>query len=159
MRVMCGGHFWQLGSIASNYRNYRWVILVAFWPKHGLRSNLRVPNFKNVPWGACPRPPYIACSDRNSHTSLKELAPALADTTPHAHTPHTPHTHTHTHTHINTHVHMQVHLSAIFKCVEKITFGQQLIEFIAMFFALYRLRFIRLIVLLCNKKFSLSNHE
>ena len=30
----------------SSYRNYRWVILVAFWPKHGFRSNLRVPNFK-----------------------------------------------------------------------------------------------------------------
>ena len=32
-------------------------ILVAFWPKHGLRSNLRVPNFKDFPGGACPRPP------------------------------------------------------------------------------------------------------
>ena len=27
-------------------------ILAAFWPKHDLRSNLRVPKLKNVPGGA-----------------------------------------------------------------------------------------------------------
>ena len=44
--LMWGG---QLGSIASKgftgCRNYKWEILVAFWPKRDLRSNLRVPNF------------------------------------------------------------------------------------------------------------------
>ena len=30
---------------SSSYRNYRWV---AFWPKHGLKSDLRAPNFKNL---------------------------------------------------------------------------------------------------------------
>ena len=46
-RVMRGGHFWQLGSVASlATETTGGVILVAFsyWPKHGLRSNLRVPN-------------------------------------------------------------------------------------------------------------------
>ena len=44
---MCGGHFWQLGSIASlATETTGGVILVAFWPKHALRSDLRVPNFK-----------------------------------------------------------------------------------------------------------------
>ena len=38
-----------------------------FWSKHGLRSNLRVPNLKKISWG----------SYRNSRNSLKELAPAL----------------------------------------------------------------------------------
>ena len=33
----------------SSYKNYSGVILVAFWPKHGLRSHLRVPNFKFFP--------------------------------------------------------------------------------------------------------------
>ena len=61
--------------------------LVAFWPKHDLRSNLRVPNFKNFPGGACPQTPlasyltltyallvpqHIGC------TNLKYLAPALS---------------------------------------------------------------------------------
>ena len=32
-------------------------ILVAFWPKHGLRSDLRVPNFKNYPRGSMPPDP------------------------------------------------------------------------------------------------------
>ena len=32
-------------------------IVVAFCPKHGLRSDLRAPNFKNLPGGASPRPP------------------------------------------------------------------------------------------------------
>ena len=40
---MCGGHFWQLASLATETRSG--VILVAFWPKRGLRSYLRVPNF------------------------------------------------------------------------------------------------------------------
>ena len=32
-------------------------ILVAVWPKHGLRSDLRVPNLKDFPGGACPQTP------------------------------------------------------------------------------------------------------
>ena len=32
-------------------------IVVAFWRKHTLRSDLRVPNFKNVHGGACPQIP------------------------------------------------------------------------------------------------------
>jgi len=60
MRVVHGGHFWQVGSIASPaIKNTDRVILVAFWPKHGLRTI--VPNFKNFPVGACPQTP-LACS-------------------------------------------------------------------------------------------------
>ena len=39
---------------SSSYRNYRWGIVVVFWPKHGLRSDLRVPKFSG---GACPQTP------------------------------------------------------------------------------------------------------
>ena len=47
MRVVHGGHFWRFGSIASlATETTNGEILVAFWPKHGLRSDLRVPNFK-----------------------------------------------------------------------------------------------------------------
>ena len=35
-------------------------ILVAFRPKHGLTSNLRVPNLKNFPGEECPQTP-LAC--------------------------------------------------------------------------------------------------
>jgi len=60
MRVVRGGHFWQLGSIVSLVtEKYRWVILAALWPKHGLRSALRVPNLKKIPGRACPQTPYI----------------------------------------------------------------------------------------------------
>ena len=42
MRIMRGGHFWQLGSIASLARETTGgEILEAVWPKHGLRSNLK----------------------------------------------------------------------------------------------------------------------
>ena len=62
MCVVCGGHFWQLGSIASlATETTGGVILVAFWPKHGLRSDLRVPNLKNFPGVACPQTP-LACA-------------------------------------------------------------------------------------------------
>ena len=48
MGVVRSGHFWQLGSFASlATETTGGEILVAFWPKHGLRSDLRVPNFKN----------------------------------------------------------------------------------------------------------------
>ena len=57
MRVVRGGYFWQLVSVTSLATETTVaVILVAFWPKHGLRSGLRVPNFKNFPGGTCPRP-------------------------------------------------------------------------------------------------------
>ena len=35
-------------------------IVVAFWPKHSLRSDLRAPDFKNLPGGACSQTP-LAC--------------------------------------------------------------------------------------------------
>ena len=69
MHVMHGGYFWQLGSITSlATETTGGMILVAFWPKHGLRSNLRVPDFLGK--HACPQIP-LACSYRNSRTSLK----------------------------------------------------------------------------------------
>ena len=55
MGVVRSGHFWQLGSIASlATETTGGEILVAFWPKHGLRSDLRVPNFKHFSWGSMP---------------------------------------------------------------------------------------------------------
>ena len=74
MGVVRSGHFWQLGSITSlATETTGGVILVAFWPKHGLRSNLRVPNFKNFPWGSMPPDPpsLFNLSSRNGRTSLK----------------------------------------------------------------------------------------
>ena len=62
MCIVCGGHFWQLGSFASlATETAGGVILVVFCPKYGLRSNLRVPNLKNFPGGAWPQTP-LACS-------------------------------------------------------------------------------------------------
>ena len=50
MHVVHGSHSWQLGSIASLARETMGGdILVAVWPKHGLRGDLRVPDFKNFP--------------------------------------------------------------------------------------------------------------
>ena len=58
MGVVRSGHFWQLGSIASlAAETTGQEILVAFWPKHGLKSDLRVPNFKIFPWGSMPPDP------------------------------------------------------------------------------------------------------
>ena len=52
MGVVRSGHFWQLGSIASlTTGTTGGEILLTLWPKHGLRSNLRVPNFKKISWG------------------------------------------------------------------------------------------------------------
>ena len=50
---------------SSSYRNYRWGIVVVFWPKHGLRSDLRVPKFSG---GACPQTP-LACSHLSVRSS------------------------------------------------------------------------------------------
>ena len=71
MRVVRGGHFWQLGSIGSPAtKTTGGVILVAFWPKHDLRSNLRMPNFKKIFLGEhAPRPPSL--STPHGRTSLK----------------------------------------------------------------------------------------
>ena len=45
MGILRGSHSWQLSSIASLARETMGgEILVAVWPKHGLRSDLRVPN-------------------------------------------------------------------------------------------------------------------
>ena len=52
---MWGSHFCQHGSIASNgftgHRNYRWADSSS---KHGLRSDLQVPNLKKISWGSMP---------------------------------------------------------------------------------------------------------
>ena len=72
MHVVHGGHFWQLGSIASPAtKTTGGMILVAFWPKHGLRSYLRVPNLKkNFPWRSMPPDPPSLFTP-HGHTSLK----------------------------------------------------------------------------------------
>ena len=55
MGIVRSGHFWQLGSIASlATETPGGEILVAFWPKHGLRSDLKVPNFIKFSWGSQP---------------------------------------------------------------------------------------------------------
>ena len=61
MGIVRNSHFWQLGLIAQlAAETTGGEILVAIWPKHGLRSDLRVPNFKKkCPGGACPQTPYI----------------------------------------------------------------------------------------------------
>ena len=72
MCVVRGGHFWQLGSTAS-LATETTIHSSSFCPKHGLRSDLRVPNCKNFPGGAPPNPP-LACSHlraRNGRTTLK----------------------------------------------------------------------------------------
>ena len=57
MPVVRGGYFWQLAFLATE--NTGGVILIAFWPKRGLRSDLGVPNFKNFRGGACPQTPQL----------------------------------------------------------------------------------------------------
>ena len=59
MGIVRSGHFWQLSSIASlATETTGGEILVAFWPKHGLRSDFRVPNFKIIFMGEhAPRSP------------------------------------------------------------------------------------------------------
>ena len=75
MGVVRSGHFWQLGSIASlATETTGGEILVAFWVKHGLRSDLRVPNFKHFSWGNMPPDPlaYSHLSPCSSgHASLQ----------------------------------------------------------------------------------------
>ena len=58
MRIVRGGDSWKLGSIASLARETTvGEILVAVWPKHGLRSDLRLPNLKIFLGEPAPRPP------------------------------------------------------------------------------------------------------
>ena len=58
MGVVGSGHFWQLGSIASlATETTGGEILVPFRPKHGLRSDLKVPNFRDFSWGSMPPDP------------------------------------------------------------------------------------------------------
>ena len=48
----------QLGSIASlATETTGGMILVEFWSKYGLRSDLRVPNFKTFSWESIPPDP------------------------------------------------------------------------------------------------------
>ena len=69
MGVMRSSNFWQLSLIASIVAGGE--ILVAFCPKHGLRSDLRVSNFS---WGSMPPDPsslFTLKSAHNGRTSLK----------------------------------------------------------------------------------------
>ena len=88
--MKCSEIFRQLSSMSSKaslaVETTGGKILVAFWPKHDFRSNLRVPNFKNFPGGACPQTPlpcYLTLSyallvpQHIGCTNLKYLAPAL----------------------------------------------------------------------------------
>ena len=61
MGIMYSGHLWQLGSIASlATETTGGEILVAFRPKHGLRSSLRVPNLNFFSWRSMPpHPPSL----------------------------------------------------------------------------------------------------
>ena len=72
MRVVQGGHFWQFGSIAFVARETTngEILVTFFWPKHGLRSDLRVPNSQNF---SCPQTPLPSShlSARNGRTTLK----------------------------------------------------------------------------------------
>ena len=73
MGVVRSSHFWQLGSIASLATETTGrKILVAFRPKHGLRSSLRVPNLNFFPGGACPHTllAYSHLRARNGRTTL-----------------------------------------------------------------------------------------
>ena len=70
MGIVRSGHFWQLGSVASLATETTvGEILLAFWLKHGLRSDLRVPNFS---WGNMPPDPpsLFMLSASNGRTSL-----------------------------------------------------------------------------------------
>ena len=76
MGVVCSCHFWQLGLIRDNiYYVVHFIsssiaslateitggeILVAYWPKHDLRSDLGVPHFKIFSGGACPHTPLAS---------------------------------------------------------------------------------------------------
>ena len=71
----------RIGSIASlaTEPTDGEILVQLFWPKHGLRSDLRVPNSQKIPGGACLQTP-LACSHlsaRNGRTSPEQLAPAL----------------------------------------------------------------------------------
>ena len=78
MRVVRGGHFWQLGSVTSlATETTSGLILVAFWSKHGLRSDLRVPNFKNFFWGSMPpHPPSLFTQQWPYQSKIADSGPA-----------------------------------------------------------------------------------
>ena len=72
-----GGYFWQLASLATETTGE--VILVAFWPKRGLGSDLRVPNFKNFPGGACPEtPPSLFTPQWPYQSNIAGSGPVIA---------------------------------------------------------------------------------
>ena len=63
-RIVRGGHFWQLSSIASlATETTGGEILVAFLAKHGLRSDLRVANLS---WGSMPPDPPTLIVDAHA---------------------------------------------------------------------------------------------
>ena len=74
------GHFWKLGSIASESLPTETTggeILVAFWPKHGLRSGLSVPNFKKIFLGAACSQTFLPYLHLSKHIGCTRLALAL----------------------------------------------------------------------------------
>ena len=72
--ILRSDHCLQLGSITSLAPEATGgEILVAFWPKHGLTSDLRVPYFF---WGSM-QLIHAQVSAHSGCTSLKSLAPAL----------------------------------------------------------------------------------
>ena len=78
MRVVRGAYFWQFGLIASlPTETTDGEILVAFWPKHGLRSDLRVPNFKKIFLGGhAPTPPILSTLTHTQWSYQSEIAGA-----------------------------------------------------------------------------------
>ena len=70
MRIVRGGHFWPIASLATDRE-----ILVDFWPKHGLRSDLRVPN--KFSWGSMsPDPPTLFTLTRTQWPYQSKIAGA-----------------------------------------------------------------------------------
>ena len=69
--VRYSGH-WQLDSVASlATETTGGEILVALCPKHGLRTDLRVPNFSRESMPADSPTLFTLNSARNGRTSLK----------------------------------------------------------------------------------------
>ena len=69
MRIMRGGLILAAQFIRLAIETTVGEVLVAFWPKHGLRSNLRAPNFKNFPGEACPQTPLASSHLSDTHPS------------------------------------------------------------------------------------------
>ena len=77
MRVVRSGYLWQLASLATETTGG--VILVAFWPKRGLRSDLRVPNFNKFSWrSVSPDPPSLFTPQWPYQSTIAGSGPVIA---------------------------------------------------------------------------------